>query len=79
MSSLIQQFRQSSQLAGGNAAFIEQLYEDYLADPAAVSPAWRSYFDGLQGREAADVPQESRHEERIAFHAAARSLLSRPA
>jgi 2-oxoglutarate dehydrogenase E1 component len=56
VSSLIQQFSQSSQLAGGNAAFIEQLYEDYLADPAAVSPAWRAYFDTLKGREAGDVP-----------------------
>ena len=56
MSSLIQQFRQSSQLSGGNAAFVEQLYEDWLADPAAVSPAWRSYFDAFKGREAGDVP-----------------------
>ncbi len=56
MSSLIQQFRQSSQLAGGNAAYIEDLYEAWLADPAAVSPAWRTYFDGFKGREAGDVP-----------------------
>ena len=56
MSSLIQQFSQSSQLGGGNAAFIEQMYEDYLADPASVSPAWRQYFDTLKGREAGDVP-----------------------
>jgi 2-oxoglutarate dehydrogenase E1 component len=56
VSSLIQQFSQSSQLGGGNAAFIEQMYEDYLADPASVSPAWRQYFDSLKGREAGDVP-----------------------
>jgi 2-oxoglutarate dehydrogenase E1 component len=56
VSSLIQQFRQSSQLAGGNAAFVEHLYEDYLADPASVAPAWRTYFDGFKGREAGDVP-----------------------
>jgi 2-oxoglutarate dehydrogenase E1 component len=55
VSSLIQQFRQSSQLAGGNAAFLEQMYEDYLADPDSVSPAWRSYFDSFKGREAGDV------------------------
>jgi 2-oxoglutarate dehydrogenase E1 component len=56
VSSLIQQFRQSSQLAGGNAAFVEQLYEDWLADPASVAPAWRSYFDEMKGREGGDVP-----------------------
>jgi 2-oxoglutarate dehydrogenase complex dehydrogenase (E1) component-like enzyme len=56
VSSLIQQFRQSSQLAGGSAAYIEDLYEAWLADPAAVSPAWRTYFDGFKGREAGDVP-----------------------
>jgi len=56
VSSLIQQFSQSSQLGGGNAAFIEQMYEDYLADPASVSPAWKQYFDSLEGREAGDVP-----------------------
>ncbi len=31
------------------------MYEDWLADPAAVAPEWRSYFDGLKGREAGDV------------------------
>jgi 2-oxoglutarate dehydrogenase E1 component len=56
VSSLIQQFRQSSQLSGGNAAFVEQLYEEWLADPAAVTPAWRSYFEAFKGREAGDVP-----------------------
>lgn len=34
-------------LYSGNAWFIEQLYEDYLADPARVSSAWRDYFDRL--------------------------------
>jgi len=56
VTSLIQQFTQSSQLAGGNAAFVEELYERYLADPAAVDPTWRAYFDQLGGRQAGDVP-----------------------
>ncbi len=34
---------------GGNAAFIEGLYESYLADPASVDAEWRAYFDGLRG------------------------------
>jgi 2-oxoglutarate dehydrogenase E1 component len=48
--SLLQQFQATSQLSGGNAAFIEALYEDWLADAAAVAPDWRDYFDGLHGR-----------------------------
>ncbi len=33
---------------GGNAAFLEGLYERYLADPAAVDPIWRQQFDQLR-------------------------------
>ena len=46
----------SSQLSGANAAFIEELYEAYLANPEAVAPRWRSYFDSLQTEGARDVP-----------------------
>jgi 2-oxoglutarate dehydrogenase E1 component len=56
VSSLIQQFSQSSHIAGGNATFVEELYEAWLADPNSVGTGWRSYFDGLKGREAGDVP-----------------------
>lgn len=34
---------------GGNAAFIEELYEQYLADPQSVSGDWRAYFDDIRG------------------------------
>lgn len=34
---------------GGNAAFIEGLYESYLQDPSSVDAEWRSYFDDLRG------------------------------
>jgi 2-oxoglutarate dehydrogenase E1 component len=34
-------------LYGGNAAFIEELYERFLADPNAVDPPWREYFSRL--------------------------------
>ncbi|QBB70477.1 2-oxoglutarate dehydrogenase E1 component [Pseudolysobacter antarcticus] len=54
--SLLQQFAQSSQLSGGNAAFIEGLYENYLQDTGSVSPEWKTYFDTFRGREAGDVP-----------------------
>ncbi len=59
MDSLIKQFRQTSQLAGGNAAFIEDLYEQYLVDPDSIPAQWKTYFDGFQGREAGDVPHSA--------------------
>ena len=37
----------SSTLADGNAAYLEQLYEQFLRDPASVPSAWRSYFESL--------------------------------
>ena len=56
--SLLKQFAQSSQL-GANAAWIEDLYEQYLAAPDSVGPKWKAYFDALKGREAGDVPHSA--------------------
>src|ERR1700730_4170246 len=36
-------------LSGANAAFIEDLYEQFLKDASAVPPAWAAYFKRLQG------------------------------
>ena len=52
MSTLIEQFRQSSPLFGGNAAFIEDLYESFLSNPESVSDNWRQYFRDLQAQTA---------------------------
>ncbi len=51
----MKEFESTSTLFGGNAPFIEELYESYLTDPERVSPEWRSYFDELRG-DAPDVP-----------------------
>jgi 2-oxoglutarate dehydrogenase E1 component len=51
---LLQQFAASSQLSGGNAAFVEELYENYLRDANSVAPEWRKYFDTFRGGN--DVP-----------------------
>jgi 2-oxoglutarate dehydrogenase E1 component len=40
-------------LSGGNADFIEDLYEQFLKDPGAVDPTWAAYFGQLKGK--ADV------------------------
>ena len=46
-------------LFGGNAPFVEELYEKYLDNPASVPGEWREYFDRLAllpGPVARDVP-----------------------
>ena len=43
----MQVMRDTSLLFGANAPFIEELYEQYLADPSAVPGTWRAYFDAL--------------------------------
>src|SRR5439155_18303583 len=45
---VMRQFLDSSYLFGGNAPFIEDLYEKYLANPQSVPEAWREYFDRIQ-------------------------------
>ncbi len=42
-------------LSGGNAGFIEDLYEQFLKDPAAVDPAWAKYFGDLKGTSTTEV------------------------
>jgi len=38
---------ETSFLYGGNAAFVEDLYARYAADPRLVEPSWRAFFDTL--------------------------------
>jgi 2-oxoglutarate dehydrogenase E1 component len=37
----------SSHISGGNASYVEALYETYLTDPNAVPEEWRNYFQQL--------------------------------
>lgn len=58
----MQDLWQDSYLSAGNEAYLEDLYEDYLANPQAVTPEWRHYFEELMqkmGRTAADVSHEA--------------------
>jgi 2-oxoglutarate dehydrogenase E1 component len=50
----MRQFQVNSYLFGGNAPYVEELYERYLDNPAAVPDKWRSYFDQMQLVPAAD-------------------------
>ncbi len=38
---------ESSAFDGGNSAYLESLYEQYLNNPAELAPQWREYFDSL--------------------------------
>jgi 2-oxoglutarate dehydrogenase E1 component len=51
---MMQQFRSNSYLFGGNAPYVEELYEAYLDNPGSVPDNWRSYFDALQNVPAVD-------------------------
>jgi 2-oxoglutarate dehydrogenase E1 component len=59
---MMQQHRSNSYLFGGNAAYVEEMYEAYLDNPGSVPDNWRAYFDALQnvpavdGSNARDVP-----------------------
>ena len=44
-------------LFGGNAAYIDALYEQYLRDPASVAAEWRRYFESLPGPKGAERSQ----------------------
>src|SRR5579871_1238653 len=50
MSASLNEWLQSSALGSGNAYYVDELYERFLADPASVPLAWRDYFQGLGGR-----------------------------
>ena len=56
MSALLELFKSSSAFFGGNAAFIEDLYERFLLDPASVDDAWRQRFEQLHREAANEVP-----------------------
>ncbi|WLQ15091.1 2-oxoglutarate dehydrogenase E1 component [Hahella aquimaris] len=57
--STMEQLWRTSHLAGGNFAYVEQLYETYLTDPNGIPQAWREYFDKLpkeEGLPSQDIP-----------------------
>jgi len=53
--SLADQFAATA-LYGGNADFVEDLYERFLRDPDSVDGAWRQYFASLGATPGGEVP-----------------------
>lgn len=47
MPKLYDEFQVTSYLSDNNATYIEELYESFLHNPAAVSDTWRHYFETL--------------------------------
>ena len=58
MAALMKEFFGTSYLFGGNAAFVEELYETYLDNPDAVAPEWRRFFDQIQQPGVRDVAHQ---------------------
>jgi len=61
---MMQQYRSNSYLFGGNAPYVEEMYEAYLDNPGSVPDNWRAYFDALQ-----HVPATDGTESRDVAHA----------
>ncbi|CAG2126733.1 2-oxoglutarate dehydrogenase E1 component [Cupriavidus yeoncheonensis] len=51
---MMQQYQSNSYLFGGNAPYVEELYEAYLQNPTSVPDNWRAYFDAMQNVPAVD-------------------------
>jgi 2-oxoglutarate dehydrogenase E1 component len=57
-------YQNNSYLFGGNAPYVEEMYENYLENPGSVPDNWRGYFDALQhvpagdGSDTRDVPHQ---------------------
>ena len=55
-------YQGTTYLFGGNAPYVEEMYENYLGNPGSVPDSWRDYFDALQyvpavdGSNTKDVP-----------------------
>ncbi|HLU62605.1 MAG TPA: 2-oxoglutarate dehydrogenase E1 component [Gammaproteobacteria bacterium] len=58
MSDSYEQQLRASLFSGGNAAYLEELYELFLEDPQSIAPEWREFFAGFRAAGAAggDVP-----------------------
>ena len=67
----MQELRESSQLYGASAAWLETMYEAYLRDPDTVDLEWRGFFDGLpkvdSGNGGSVIARELPHDEIRAY------------
>ncbi|TAG75320.1 MAG: 2-oxoglutarate dehydrogenase E1 component, partial [Burkholderiales bacterium] len=45
---MMNELQQTSTIFGGNMPYIEEQYENYLANPSSVDAKWRDYFDAMR-------------------------------
>ncbi|MBC6961115.1 MAG: 2-oxoglutarate dehydrogenase E1 component [Lautropia sp.] len=57
---MMKAFQSNSYLFGGNAPYVEELYESYLNNPGSVPETWRAWFDSMQAVPAADGSTQTR-------------------
>ncbi len=57
--SVMEQMWRSGHISAGNASYVEDLYEQYLLDPASIPDQWRSYFQTLPVVEGTNTPDIS--------------------
>lgn len=69
----MKQQQQNSFLSGGSEAYLEDLYEQYLANPSQLDPAWRSYFESLPSTNGNHSPEISHAQTREMFQQMARA------
>ena len=75
----------TSYLFGGNAPYVEEMYESYLDNPSSIPDNWRTYFDQLQHIAAPDGQESTRDQahapivESFALRARTNSFVNRSA
>ncbi len=45
--SIMEHMWKTGHLSGGNASYVEQIYDQFLQDPGSVPQEWRNYFESL--------------------------------
>ena len=61
--------RRSGHISGSNAAYVEELYEEFLTDPLSISEQWRDFFMSLSAPKGGSSPDVSHSEIRKHFEA----------
>ena len=57
----MEDFISTSHAGGGQASYLESLYESYLKDPSSIPEDWMHYFNSLPKSE--DSVEETSHQE----------------
>ena len=68
-----------TQAYGANAAFIEELYERYRANPESVSASWQEFFHDYEPRFAEEFEEEAAEQGAVAMAAGATAVAATPA